>query len=195
MSYDDLPNDGWGSPPKDLPGGALTAAMIAGGAVLAGLLLMVAVAGVDALVRAATVGPTPAPTATVTAYVPVPGPVTTVTATARPEPGPTVTVTARPSAASRSLTRLSAQDEAFLRCVMHRESRGDPKAENPHSTASGLFQFLDGTWRSVTRASGIGTRYDRASDAPSSVQWSVARWTVEHIGRHPWRPTVPGTGC
>lgn len=194
MPYDDLPNDGWGRPPRGLPGRAITAAI----AVAVGFMLTAAGAAVYLIIEtgyAVLDRPAPQPTVTATAYVPVPGPVTTVTATARPEPGPTVTVTERPSAASRSLTRLSAEDEAFLRCVVHRESRGDPKAENPHSTASGLFQFLDGTWRSVTRASGIGTRYDRASDAPSSVQWSVARWTVEHIGRHPWRPTVPGTGC
>lgn len=191
MPYDDLPNDGWGRPPRGLPGCAITAVL----AIAMGFLLIVVVAGVDALVKAATPAPAPTPTVTATAYVPVPGPVTTVTATARPEPGPTVTVTVRPSAASRSLTRLSAQDEAFLRCVVHRESRGDPKAENPHSTASGLFQFVDQTWRNVTRMSGIGTRYDRASDAPSSVQWAVARWTVKHIGRQPWDPTVPGTGC
>jgi hypothetical protein len=190
MPYDDLPNKGWGKPDRGLPGPAITAAITAGGAILLGFLLLAFVAGVDALVKAATSAPpTPAPTVTITSLV---------TVTASPAPQPTVTVTATRTAepASRSSQRPPvASDEAFLRCVVHRESRGDPRAENPTSSASGLFQFLDGTWRSVTRMSGIGTRYDRASDAPSSVQWAVARWTVEHIGRHPWRPTVPGTGC
>lgn len=132
----------------------------------------------------------PAPTRTV--LVPVVAP----ERPARPEPTATVTVTRSPQPASRGLSRaLSASDEAFLRCVVHRESRGNPTAQNPYSSASGLFQFIDGTWRSVTRMSGIGTQYARAKDAPSSVQWAVARWTVENIGRHPWRPTVPGTGC
>lgn len=30
--------------------------------------------------------------------------------------------------------------------VIHRESRGDPRAKNPASTASGLFQFLSSWW-------------------------------------------------
>lgn len=30
--------------------------------------------------------------------------------------------------------------------VMNCESRGDPNADNPRSTASGLFQFLSSTW-------------------------------------------------
>lgn len=33
--------------------------------------------------------------------------------------------------------------------VVHRESRFDPNARNPRSTAWGLYQFLRGTWRGV----------------------------------------------
>jgi hypothetical protein len=47
--------------------------------------------------------------------------------------------------------------------VLMRESRGDPLAENPTSSASGLWQFLDSTW------AGFGG-YARASHAPPSVQ-------------------------
>ena len=67
--------------------------------------------------------------------------------------------------------------------------------EYPKSTARGLFQFLDGTWRAYAQESGIGTAYSRAKYAPPSTQWSLARWVVEHKGRYPWKPTVPGTGC
>jgi hypothetical protein len=31
-------------------------------------------------------------------------------------------------------------------CLIHYESRGDPKADNPNSTATGLLQVLSGTW-------------------------------------------------
>ena len=31
--------------------------------------------------------------------------------------------------------------------IIRRESRGWPEAKNPKSTASGLFQFLDGTFQ------------------------------------------------
>ncbi len=53
-------------------------------------------------------------------------------------------------------------------CVLARESGGDPRAENPVSTASGLWQFIDGTWN------GFGG-YSHASYAPASVQNEKAR--------------------
>lgn len=52
--------------------------------------------------------------------------------------------------------------------VMMRESRGSLTAENPVSTASGKWQFLDSTWN------GYGG-YSHASDAPESVQDARAR--------------------
>lgn len=47
--------------------------------------------------------------------------------------------------------------------IVQRESGGDYTAENPTSTASGKYQFLDGTW------GGYGG-YAHASDAPPAVQ-------------------------
>lgn len=47
--------------------------------------------------------------------------------------------------------------------IVQRESGGDYSAENPTSTASGKYQFLDGTWN------GYGG-YQHASDAPPAVQ-------------------------
>ena len=52
--------------------------------------------------------------------------------------------------------------------VMMRESRGDIRAENPRSTASGKWQFLYGTW------GGYGG-YSHASHAPEQVQDERAR--------------------
>lgn len=54
--------------------------------------------------------------------------------------------------------------------VLKRESGGNPRAENPVSTASGLWQFIDGTWN------GFGG-YSHASDAPPDVQNEKARLT------------------
>jgi hypothetical protein len=190
MPYDDLPNNGWGDPPRydwltiAVWGGLLTICLLIWGFV--GWAVYQAVTPDE---------PAPVSTVTATAYVPVPGPVTTVTATARPEPAPTVTVTRGPSAASRERSARVTSREAFLRCVVKRESGGDPRAENPVSTASGLFQFLDGTWRAYSKQAGIGTEYSRASAAPAAVQWALARWVVKHKGRYPWKPTVPGTAC
>ncbi len=52
--------------------------------------------------------------------------------------------------------------------VMMRESRGSLTARNPHSTASGKWQFVDGTW------AGFGG-YAHAYLAPESVQDARAR--------------------
>jgi hypothetical protein len=45
-------------------------------------------------------------------------------------------------------------DEALR--VMACESRGNPNAKNPSSSATGLFQFLDGTWAWMSVMSGWG---------------------------------------
>ena len=66
--------------------------------------------------------------------------------------------------------------------IVKRESGFNPRAENPHSTASGLYQFIDRTWRSC------GTRYSHASHAPVSTQVGCARkvWNGGHGASH-WR--------
>ena len=48
-------------------------------------------------------------------------------------------------------------------CIAKYESGGNPRAENPTTTASGLYQFVDGTWNNYGG-------YSRASLAPASVQ-------------------------
>ena len=52
--------------------------------------------------------------------------------------------------------------------VMMRESRGDIHAQNPRSTASGKWQFLDSTW------AGYGG-YRKARYAPEATQDAKAR--------------------
>jgi hypothetical protein len=57
--------------------------------------------------------------------------------------------------------------------VMMRESRGNITAQNPRSTASGKWQFLDSTW------AGFGG-YAKARYAPESVQDAKARQLWNH---------------
>lgn len=54
--------------------------------------------------------------------------------------------------------------EGVRLCIIARESGGNYNAQNRYSTASGAYQFLDGTWRAVT---GLG---GSAKDYPPAVQ-------------------------
>ena len=80
---------------------------------------------------------------------------------------------------------------SFLRCVIAHESNGRPKAENPRSTASGLFQFIDGTWQHYASRLPVARKYRHAADAPASVQWEVALLAVKWGGHGNWN----GTHC
>ena len=43
--------------------------------------------------------------------------------------------------------RIPAEWEPFRDCVVNRESHGNPRAQNPVSSAQGKYQFLDRSWR------------------------------------------------
>ena len=78
----------------------------------------------------------------------------------------------------------------FLACVRRHESGGNYQAENPVSTASGAYQFLDSTWRTMSARAGHAG-YPTARSAPPWVQDAVAVYTV-NAG---WRSAWNGTGC
>lgn len=53
----------------------------------------------------------------------------------------------------------------------------DPTIENPRSSAAGILQFLDSTWRSARRYVAGADQYARASHAPVEMQIAVgAEW-------------------
>jgi len=69
--------------------------------------------------------------------------------------------------------------------VMRCESRGNPDAVNTASGATGLFQFMAGTWAWVTVQSGWGgaNRFDPEANV------AMASWLVDYSlesGRGPW---------
>lgn len=68
--------------------------------------------------------------------------------------------------------------EAIKTC----ESIGNYTATNPASTASGAYQFLDSTWRSLRASAG----YARAKDAPAAVQDAAAIELYRAQGTTPW---------
>ena len=62
------------------------------------------------------------------------------------------------------------------------ESGGDYTAENPTSTASGAYQFIDGTFQSLSASQG----YTHAADAPEAVQDAAAIELYNEQGTAPW---------
>ena len=96
------------------------------------------------------------------------------------------------------ITALQAQAEppahtppgGFLACVRAHESGGNYRAENPISTASGAYQFLDSTWRTMSARAGH-SGWGHAADAAPAVQDAVAEFTVNSGWRSAWN----GTGC
>lgn len=72
---------------------------------------------------------------------------------------------------------------AAFHCIAYQhESGGDPTAQNPSSTASGLYQFLDSSWIDY----GGGRFSSRAMYATVAEQDTVAWWAYQRSGFSPW---------
>lgn len=85
-----------------------------------------------------------------------------------------------PCAGTRDVTVCEGQTgdgsmiDRILKTLAFRESSGNPKAENPGSSASGKYQYLDGTWKNVSAEYQEARKYARAKDAPEPIQDAVA---------------------
>ena len=87
-----------------------------------------------------------------------------------------------------------------LVCIRHHESDSGPyphgngySAQNGTSSASGAYQFIDGTWRTMSARAGH-PGYSRAKYAPGWVQDAVALYTVNQYGASS-SMTWAGSGC
>jgi hypothetical protein len=80
----------------------------------------------------------------------------------------------------------SALVEPALR-IMQCESLGDPNAYNPYSGASGLFQFLPGTWAVIAPKAGFAgiSPFDPEANIATAA-WLAAYY--QSLGRDPWTP-------
>jgi LysM repeat protein len=68
------------------------------------------------------------------------------------------------------------------------ESGGNPHAQNASSTASGLYQFLDSSWKAYG-----GTKFGaRAKDASAAQQTQIANIAFQKSGLSPW---TASRGC
>lgn len=68
----------------------------------------------------------------------------------------------------------------YQSCVIAHESGGDLTAQNPTSTASGLYGFLDTTWTSVTGLPGA------AKDYSAAQQTAAFQKLYAEAGTSPW---------
>ncbi len=64
--------------------------------------------------------------------------------------------------------------DRFLQVLAYQESRGDPTARSTTSSASGKYQYIDGTWKARSSIYGPSRSYARAYLAPEEVQDAVA---------------------
>ena len=80
-----------------------------------------------------------------------------------------------------NLPPIPADVEKILATIRTQESGGNYGAQNPSSTASGAYQFIDGTWQALTAKYGIGTSYPKAKLAPPEIQDAVAANYVQEI--------------
>ena len=74
--------------------------------------------------------------------------------------------------------------EKLMAIIRRQESgkfEGKYDAKSKTSSASGAYQFLDKTWRGLTKKLNIGTQYKSAKDAPKEVQEAVAKPYFENL--------------
>jgi soluble lytic murein transglycosylase-like protein len=71
--------------------------------------------------------------------------------------------------------------------IIQCESVGDPEALNPYSGASGLFQFMPGTWAVASVRAGV----DGQSVFDGEANMIAASWLAEYYRSRtgdPWQP-------
>jgi hypothetical protein len=103
---------------------------------------------------------------------PAPQPAAAVSAGSSPSPGVQF---------SGTLT-VAGVGGSFEQCVISHESSGNPDAQNPDSTASGLFGFLTSTWTAVTGLPGPARDYSVAA------QEAAFNKLYAEDGTAPWAP-------
>lgn len=64
--------------------------------------------------------------------------------------------------------------DRFLQVLAFQESRGNPKAKNKVSSASGKYQYINKTWDARKKQYSFAAPYATAADAPEEVQDAVA---------------------
>ena len=91
----------------------------------------------------------------------------------------------------------SPSEAATLASIAQRESGDNYSAQNPSSTASGAYQFINATWAAAAQATGVGTQYTSAAQAPAWMQDTNALWLLRTYGPDAsisWGASAPAGG-
>ena len=130
------------------------------------------------------------PTTSTSTTTTAPTATTTTTTTTAPESWPPIPINSATYSWRPLLETHFAQDLVLDALVIIQcESVGDPNAVNPYSGASGLFQFMPGTWAVASVEAGVGDR--SVFDGEANI--IAASWLAEYYrsrGLDPWRPWV-----
>ena len=111
-----------------------------------------------------------------------------------PQPGPTQAPAAGHRATAPGVQQwrplvaqfFAAQLVDTALCVMAGESKGDPWADNPTSTAAGLFQFLRSTWDTVVPLAVTGGSYASGQVYDPVANVRAAAWLQAAAGWGQW---------
>lgn len=120
-----------------------------------------------------------------TCGLPVAGESTAVELSATPPPGPVERW--------RPLVRLHfppGEVETAL-CLIRAESQGNPTADNPRSSAAGLWQFIRSTWNTVARNLD-GPAYSTGAPYNPRLATRYAAWLWSQDGWGHWSPYQRG---
>lgn len=114
---------------------------------------------------------------------------------AAPQQPTTQPTTQQPAAIENDY--FSPTPKSILPTIAHYES-GDRNINNiptpgqPHSSASGHYQIIDGTWRQFAPQVGVDVKqYPTALSAPKDVQTAVATEIYNQQGLAPWSSNAP----
>lgn len=94
------------------------------------------------------------------------------------------------SARSYARSKVSDKEFYYLDQLVYLESKWDPKAQNPYSTAYGIGQFLDQTWDEVS--------YEKTSDpyeqVDAMIEYVTKRYGSFETALHAWYERSERTG-
>ena len=71
--------------------------------------------------------------------------------------------------------------DKILATIRKRESGGDYGIKAKGSSASGAYQFIDSTWKALTKKAKMGEEFSSAREAPKEIQDAIAKLHVEDL--------------